>query len=140
MIIIHSHTKNLGFGIYTYPILKPKIVFDTQKLCVLSMGIIPIPITQYTIFLGIIPVLIQKTNTQIFVYWVWLSYQYPNIIPNTQFSGYHTHTQYLIHIFFWVSNTILSLGIGYGYIPKPIFFVCECMMIINEIYLQNLIF
>ena len=39
-LLINIHTqKNLGLGIYPYPILKPKIVFGTQKLCVLSMAI-----------------------------------------------------------------------------------------------------
>ena len=34
---IHTH-KNLSFGIYPYSIPTPKIVFDTQKNCILGIG------------------------------------------------------------------------------------------------------
>ena len=46
--LIYTHTQYLN----------PKIEFDTQKNCLLDMGIIPIPKlkNQYTIFLGFIPI------------------------------------------------------------------------------------
>ena len=46
VLCVHLHTKKTGFGYHThtqYPKPKSKIVFDTQKNCVLGMGIYPNP-------------------------------------------------------------------------------------------------
>ena len=68
-------------------------------------------------------------------YWVWVSYQYPYLIPNTQLFWVSYPYPILNKQFFWVSNTVLGLGIGYGYLLKvnthtQIFFVCECMLMV----------
>ena len=61
-----THKKNLGLGLGPYPIPKPKIVFNTQKLCKI----------------GSIPILIHKTNTQMFLC-IGYGYDTPKMsIPN----------------------------------------------------------